>query len=316
MSFNPIKLNMVSDFKMKRLKTYNLFNESKDYDLSIISDMLLDFTDKDINVKVSDGSWSHLGGTPVEYVKVSIGRTHGLKFKVEGCILDVIDYLSSSGLFLMKESWFWSDMWQHYQGCPNCLSDDFEDNYPGVFTRCNKCGYVGDPDRFLLDQWPVTIERLDIAISEGKRVEQIELFFSDKNLFKTFNESFTQSETDEIKSTVGDMLLELDFQSIRSGVWVLSENVIQVELKKEVKERSSAVLWGDRDENRGFEWSDVQEVIDVVSDYLSQWGFKPQWESDGRDKDTPKFEVRANWYDGGGENPGYDTCVFLRWVTN
>ena len=40
---------MVSDFKMKRLKTWKLFNESVDYDLSIIGDMLLDFTDKDIN---------------------------------------------------------------------------------------------------------------------------------------------------------------------------------------------------------------------------------------------------------------------------
>jgi hypothetical protein len=200
MSFNPIKLNMVSDFKMKRLKTYKLFNESKDYNLSTISDMLLDFTDKDINVKVSEGSWI-LDKQSVEYVKVSIGRTYGLKFKVEDCLLDVIDYLSSSGLFLMKESWFWYEGWQHYQGCPHCLSDDFEDNY-GLrgTTRCNKCEYFGPPDRFLLDQWPVTMERLDIAISEGKSVEQIELLFSERqSIF--LNESFSQSETDEIKST-------------------------------------------------------------------------------------------------------------------
>lgn len=293
---------------MKRLKTYKLFNEGKDWDLSIIRDMLLDFTDKDIDVRVSDGSWSHLGKTPVEYVRVSIGKTHGPKFRVEECIFDVIDYLSSCGLLLMKESWFWCDMWQHYQGCPNCLSDDFEDNYAlRATTRCNKCEYIGPADRFLLDQWPVTIERLELAISEGKRIEQMELFFSDGDLFKTFNESFSQLEIDEIKSTVSDMLLELQFDNIRAGVWVLSDKMVQVELRKSVKDKSSAVLWGDTDENRAFEWSDVSGVIDSVSGYLGEWGFVPYW-------DEPNFEVRANW--SGDENThlaGYDTCLYLKW---
>lgn len=296
---------------MKRIKTYKLFESGKNYDINIVKDMLLDFTDKDVNVRVTDGSWI-LDKQSVEYVKVIIGRTHGLKFKVEDCLLDVINYLSSCGLVLMKESWFWSDMWQHYQGCPNCLSDDFEDNY-GLrgTTRCNRCEYIGPPDRFLLDQWPITIERLELGISEGKSVEQIELLFS-KRLSIFLNESFGQDEVDEIKDTVSDMLLELDFQNIHSGVWVIS-SVIQVELKKAVKDKSSAVLWGDRDENRSFEWSDVKEVIDGVSDYLSQWGFKPYWD------EVPKFEVRANWHDGGNmeivdvDNCGYDTCLYLRW---
>jgi hypothetical protein len=291
---------------MKRLKTYKSFNESKDYNLSTISDMLLDFTDKDINVNVSEGTWSHLDGTPVEYVSVSIGMTHGPKFRVEECVLDVIDYLSSCGLLLMKESWFWCDMWQHYQGCPNCLSDDFEDNYAlRATTRCNKCEYIGPPDRFLLDQWPVTMQRLDIAISEGKRVEQIELLFS-KRLSIFINESFSQLEVDEIKDTVSDMLLELQFSDIRALVWVLSDKMVQVELRKRVKDRSGAVLWGDRDENRSFEWSDVSGVVDSVSEYLSEWGFRPNW------GDDPKFEVRANW-DEDDSLLGYDTCLYLKW---
>jgi hypothetical protein len=38
---------------MKRLKTYKSFNEGKDYNLEVIKDMLLDFTDKDVNINVS-----------------------------------------------------------------------------------------------------------------------------------------------------------------------------------------------------------------------------------------------------------------------
>jgi len=310
---------------MKRLKTWKLFNESKDYNLSTISDMLLDFTDKDVNVNVSQGTWSHLGKNPVEYVRVSIGKTHGPKFKVEPCIFDVINYLSSCGLSLMKESWFWCDMWQHYQGCPNCLSDDFEDNYnlrgttrlfseDGFYgaptSRCNKCEYIGPPDRFLLDQWPVTIKRLELAISEGKRVEQIELLFSEvESLYEqSLNESFTQGEIDEIRDTVSDMLLELQFDNIRGFVWVLSDKMVQVELRKRVKDRSDAVLWGDRDDNRSFQWSDVEVVVDSISEYLGEWGFQPYW------TEPPKFEVRANWEGVDSTDlAGYDTCLYLRW---
>lgn len=170
---------MVSDFKMKRLKSYKLFNESKDYNLSTIKDMLLDFTDKDIDVDVSEGSWI-LDNEEVEYVKIKIGKFNGPLFSIERCLLDVIDYLEESGFVMMDESWYWNDSWQHYVGCPNCLSDDFEDNY-GLrgATRCNKCEYIGPPDSFLQDQWSVT--RYDLAKDiKGRQVEQIELLFSDR----------------------------------------------------------------------------------------------------------------------------------------
>ena len=78
--------------------------------------------------------------------------------------------------------------------------------------------------------------------------------------FKVFNEAWDSFDLqrEEIKSIVSDMLIELDFQIIRSEVAVLSDKVVQVELKKTVKDRQSAILFGDKDENRGFEWSDVE----------------------------------------------------------
>jgi isopentenyldiphosphate isomerase len=295
-----------------KIKTYKGFNEGKDYNLSVINDMLLDFTDKDVDVRVTDGSWI-LDNKSVEYVKISIGRPQHRPFTVESCIFDVIDYLKGCGLVLMEESWFWYGGWQHYVGCPNCLSDDFEDNY-GLrgTTRCNKCEYIGPPDRFLLSQWPVTQKRLEISISEGKKIEQIELLFSGiKSLYKAgINESFSQGEVDEIKSTVSDMLLELQFDDIRGYVWVLSDKMVQLELRKRVKDKSSAVLWGDSDENRSFEWSDVEVVVDGISEYLSGWGFVPYSE-------VPKFEVRANWEGSDSTDlAGYDTCLYLRWKKN
>lgn len=171
---------------MKRLKTYKIFNESKDYNLEVIKDMLLDFTDKDINVKVSvenigtkmvSGSWVLLE-TPIECIKVGIGKFNGPLFSPERCLLDVIDYLEESGFVMMEYSWMWNDSWQHYEACPNCLSDDFEED-SSVTTHCNKCGYIGPPDSFLSDQWPVT--RYDLAKDiAGRQVEQIELIFSDR----------------------------------------------------------------------------------------------------------------------------------------
>jgi hypothetical protein len=298
---------------IKEIKSYNRFMESKSWDLSIIKDMLLDYTDGDVSVDVSDGVWSHtpkLQKNPLEYVKIVIGRPFHRLFKIEPCLLDVIDYLEDCGLFLMKDSWYWNDRWQHYIGCPNCSSDDILDaeESGGVFTTCTSCGYVGDPDRFLLDRWPVT--RLELVKDiKGRQVEQIELLFSvRKSLYnESLNQSFDQVEVDEIKSTVSDMLLELQFDNIRSGVWVLSDKMVQVELRKSVKDRDSAVLWGDSEVNRSFEWSDVEGVVDSVSEYLSGWGFLPYW-------DEPKFEVKANW--GGDEATdlsGYDTCLYLRW---
>lgn len=115
-------------------------------------------------------------------------------------------------------------------------------------------------------------------------------------------------QREEIKSIVGDMLIELDFQSIRSEVSALSDKVVQVELKKTVKDRQSAILFGDKDENRGFEWSDVESVINDVSDYLlKEWGLKPCW------KGVPQTDVRVNWWTIGRDHPNYDSCMFLRW---
>ena len=116
-------------------------------------------------------------------------------------------------------------------------------------------------------------------------------------------------QREEIKSIVGDMLIELDFQSIRSEVSALSDKVVQVELKKTVKDRQSAILFGDKDENRGFEWSDVESVINDVSDYLlKEWGLKPDW------KGVPQTDVRLNWWTIGRDHPNYDSCMFLRWT--
>ena len=42
---------------MKHLKSYKLF-ESKNYDISLIEDMLFDYSDKDINVNTNEGSWT------------------------------------------------------------------------------------------------------------------------------------------------------------------------------------------------------------------------------------------------------------------
>ena len=290
---------------MKRLKSYKIFNEGKDYNLSIIRDMLLDFSDKDVYVNVSDGSWIlSLSMKPVEYIKIRIGRPNH-SFTVESSLFDVIDYLGGYELKLMEESWFWYGGWQHYQGCPNCFSEDFEDNYNlrGA-TRCNKCEYIGSPERFLLSQWPVTKERLELAFSEGKRIEQIELLFSEKSSI-FLKESVDYVEVEEIRSTIKDMLLELDFLDITSRIWIRADKMIQVELKKPVSDKSSAVLFNG---GESFSWSDVSEVIAGVSDYLSEWGFVPTW------SDSPELVVRANWeVEVAGDRHGYDTTMFLNW---
>ena len=125
-------------------------------------------------------------------------------------------------------------------------------------------------------------------------------------------ESFSQVEVNEIEDTVSNMLLELHFYDIRGYVWVLSDKMVQVELRKPVKDRSGAVLWGDSEVNRSFQWSDVEVVVDGISEYLGEWGFIPYWTE-------PKFQVmpqkRANWDEIGGfwTCKGYDTCLYLKW---
>ena len=296
---------------MRKIKSYRKFNESSNYNISLIKDMLLDFTDKDVHVGVSEGSWILLQ-KPVDWVRVNLGGYNHI-FTLEPCLLDLLDYMENCGLKLMSESWKLSatcwmskEDWQYYVGCPNCLSEDIEDNYNLTMkTICHNCGYMEPADRFLVDRWPVDRKVIEEVIRDGREIGQLQLTFSDrKSLVK---ESFNQADVDEIKSTVYDMLLELQFIDITPGVWVMSDKAVQVELRKPVKDKSSAVLWGDRTENRSFDWSDVKEVVDGVSEYLSDFGFSPYW------TENPKLEVRANWRDGGGENHGYDSVMFLRW---
>jgi len=162
---------------MKRLKTYKLF-ENTTYDISLIEDMLFDYSDKDIKVKVNEGSWVFLNSN-VGYIKIDIRNTG--RFKIEECLFDVIDYLEGCGLILMDDSWMWNDMWQYYIGCPNCLSDDIEDNYNLTMkTVCHRCEYTGPADRFLVDRWPVDRKVLEESIEDGRLINQIQLTFSDR----------------------------------------------------------------------------------------------------------------------------------------
>jgi hypothetical protein len=162
---------------MKRLKTYKLF-ENTTYDISLIEDMLFDYSDKDIKVKVNEGSWV-FPNSNVGYIKIDIRNT--VRFKIEECLFDVIDYLEGYGLVLMDDSWMWNDMWQYYVGCPNCLSDDIEDNYNLTMkTVCHRCEYTGPADRFLVDRWPVDRKVLLESIEDGRLINQIQLTFSDR----------------------------------------------------------------------------------------------------------------------------------------
>lgn len=165
---------------MKRLKTYKLF-ENKTYDISLIEDMLFDYSDKDIKVKVNEGSWV-FPNSNVGYIKIDIRNTG--RFKIEECLFDVIDYLEGCGLILMDDvfpCWMWNDMWQYYIGCPNCLSDDIEDNYNLTMkTVCHRCEYTGPADRFLVDRWPVDRKVLLESIEDGRLINQIQLTFSDR----------------------------------------------------------------------------------------------------------------------------------------
>jgi hypothetical protein len=81
----------------------------------------------------------------------------------------------------MDDSWMWNDMWQYYIGCPNCLSDDIEDNYNLTMkTVCHRCEYTGPADRFLVDAWPVDRKVLLESIADGRLINQIQLTFSDR----------------------------------------------------------------------------------------------------------------------------------------
>jgi hypothetical protein len=159
---------------MRNIKSFTLFKETSlferyDNDVIIIKDLLLDFIDNDVELKINVGK---------SYIRVEIGDGINMFTLVElgVSILEVIDYCESQGLFLMDYSTIYSPSWQKYVGCPQCLSDDLS-NSKGA-TVCNRCGFDDVPDSFLLDDWPLTKERLGVIISEGKRISNIQLYFS------------------------------------------------------------------------------------------------------------------------------------------
>lgn len=168
---------------MKRLKSYNKFNESSLWSKSTIEDLLLDMYDKGVEVSVNVGTWSLLSKS-VDYVMVNLGGwdfdgEKSVEFTLESCLLELIYYMEDCGLFLMEGSRWRNDKWQNYVGCPNCLSDDIEDNYNLTMkTKCNNCGCIEPSDSFLLEEWPLDIKVIEEAISTGKKCEQVQLTFS------------------------------------------------------------------------------------------------------------------------------------------
>lgn len=170
---------------MKRLKSYKLF-ESVLWSKSIIEDLLLDITENGVPIYVNTGTWYLLDKKPLDWVRVDLGGFDfdgelSNKFCLRDCVIDLVEYMEDCGLVLMDTSWMWSDGWQHYIGCPHCLSDDIEDNYNLTNkTLCNKCGYLAPADSFLLDQWPVSVDIIRKVISKGDELRQLQLIFSDR----------------------------------------------------------------------------------------------------------------------------------------
>lgn len=175
---------------MKRLKSYNKFNESSLWSKSTIEDFLLDFSDKGVTVRVSEGNVS--GGTwsllpkPVPYINVTLINSENLEFTLESCLLELLDYMEDCGLFLMETSRWRNDKWQNYVGCPNCLSEDIEDNYNLTMkTKCNNCECIEPADSFLLEEWPLNRKIIEQALVSKKRCEMVQLTFSDRKSFYT-----------------------------------------------------------------------------------------------------------------------------------
>jgi len=166
---------------MKRLKSFKLF-ESYNDEKVVIKNLLLDFIHSDIDVKVThnyfnfDNRFHKYHGLP--FIRVEIGD--GVKMfnlsELGVSILEVIDYCESQDLFLMDDSSIYSPYWQKYEGCPRCLSDDIDQNR--LKSSCRMCGNVGSRDEFLLDDWPLTMDRLNTIISEKKNISKIYLYFS------------------------------------------------------------------------------------------------------------------------------------------
>ena len=173
---------------MRNIKSFKLF-ESYESEVTIIKDLLLDFEDCDIEVSV--GIWRRdfsnrfhkYQGMP--FIRAEIGDYVKMFTLVElgVSILEVIDYCQSQGLVLMSVSSISSPLWQKYEGCPKCLSSDIYrqtivSGEKRLQSSCGNCGHFGNSSDFISEDWPLTRDRLSIIISEGKRISNIQLYFS------------------------------------------------------------------------------------------------------------------------------------------
>jgi len=173
---------------MRNIKSFKLF-ESYESEVTIIKDLLLDFRDNDIDVDVSvrtfdfKNRFHRYQGMPC--IRVECGDYVKMFTLVElgVSILEVIDYCQSQGLVLMSVSSISSPLWQKYEGCPKCLSSDIYrqtivSGEKRLQSSCGNCGHFGNSSDFISEDWPLTRDRLSIIISEGKRISNIQLYFS------------------------------------------------------------------------------------------------------------------------------------------
>ena len=293
---------------MRKIKSFKLFESVSDQ-ISVLTDMSLELNDKGYLVDIYNGTdpfvkkrtyrrgtwgtdrfcyvWPHLSDNEDLIFVWVYKETESYwpeRFEyseISNDLIDMIHYMESEG-------------YSH--------TIDYQD------IGVEREGYIKDDKLFYSSYDNGRLRHFQNSGENDSLLVDICICFITKKI--DINEAWDSFDLqrEEIKSIVGDMLIELDFQSIRSEVSALSDKVVQVELKKTVKDRQSAILFGDKDENRGFEWSDVESVINDVSDYLlKEWGLKPDW------KGVPQTDVRLNWWTIGRDHPNYDSCMFLRW---
>ena len=294
---------------MRKIKSFKLFESVSDQ-ISVLTDMSLELNDKGYLVDIYNGTdpfvkkrtyrrgtwgtdrfcyvWPHLSDNEDLIFVWVYKETESYwpeRFEyseISNDLIDMIHYMESEG-------------YSH--------TIDYQD------IGVEREGYIKDDKLFYSSYDNGRLRHFQNSGENDSLLVDICICFITKKI--DINEAWDSFDLqrEEIKSIVGDMLIELDFQSIRSEVSALSDKVVQVELKKTVKDRQSAILFGDKDENRGFEWSDVESVINDVSDYLlKEWGLKPDW------KGVPQTDVRLNWWTIGRDHPNYDSCMFLRWT--
>ena len=294
---------------MRKIKSFKVFESVSDQ-ISVLTDMSLELNDKGYLVDIYNGT------DPFVKKRTYRRGTWGTdRFRYEWPYLSDNADLIFVWVYKETES-YWPERFE-YSEISNDLIDmihymesegyshtiDYQD------IGVEREGYIKDDKLFYSSYDNGRLRHFQSSGENDSLLVDICICFIPKKI--DINEAWDSFDLqrEEIKSIVGDMLIELDFQIIRSEVAVLSDKVVQVELKKTVKDRQSAILFGDKDENRGFEWSDVESVINDVSDYLlKEWGLKPDW------KGVPQTDVRLNWWTIGRDHPNYDSCMFLRWT--